>query len=69
MTTIQKKPRIGQVNPIAHLTNEDLEAIALELDEIRQSVIDSRGESDARYIRKVIKGITTLDQVVRETSV
>ena len=27
MTTIQKKPRIGQVNPIAHLTNEDLEAI------------------------------------------
>ena len=26
MTTIQKKPRIGQVNPIAHLTNDDLEA-------------------------------------------
>ena len=55
MTTIQKKPRIGQVNPIAHLTNDDLELIAKELDDIRQSVIDSRGESDARYIRRVIK--------------
>src|SRR3954464_5584032 len=55
MTTIQKKPRIGQVNPIAHLTQEDLELIAKELDDIRRSVIDTRGESDARYIRKVIK--------------
>jgi linoleoyl-CoA desaturase len=55
MTTIQKKPRIGQVNPIAHLSPEDLEQIARELDDIRQSVIDSRGESDARYIRRVIK--------------
>ena len=55
MTTIQKKPRIGQVNPIAHLTDDDLEAIAKELDDIRQSVIDTRGESDARYIRRVIK--------------
>ena len=55
MTTIQKKPRIGQVNPIAHLDAEDLELIAKELDEIRQSVIDTRGERDARYIRRVIK--------------
>jgi linoleoyl-CoA desaturase len=61
MTTIQKKPRIGQVNPIAHLTTEDLEAIARELDEIRQSVVDSRGESDARYIRKVIKTQRSLE--------
>jgi NADPH-dependent stearoyl-CoA 9-desaturase len=55
MTTIQKKPTIGQVNPIAHLTTEDIELIAKELDDIRQSVIDSRGESDARYIRRVIR--------------
>jgi len=55
MTTIQKKPRIGQVNPIAHLDDEDLELIAKELDDIRQSVIDTRGERDARYIRRVIK--------------
>jgi fatty acid desaturase len=55
MTTIQKKPRIGQVNPIAHLSDEDLEAMAVELDAIRQSIIDTRGERDARYIRRVIK--------------
>jgi NADPH-dependent stearoyl-CoA 9-desaturase len=55
MTTIQKKPAIGQVNPIAHLDAEDLELIAKELDDIRRSVIDTRGERDARYIRRVIK--------------
>ena len=55
MTTIQKKAAIGQTNPIAHLTAEDIDQIAQELDEIRQSVIDTRGESDARYIRRMIK--------------
>jgi fatty acid desaturase len=55
MTTIQKKPRIGQTNPIAHLSGEDLELIAKELDDIRRSVIETRGERDARYIRKVIR--------------
>jgi fatty acid desaturase len=50
MTVLQKK----SVNPIEHLTPEDIELIGKELDEIRQGVIDSRGESDARYIRKVI---------------
>jgi NADPH-dependent stearoyl-CoA 9-desaturase len=50
MTVIQKKPD----NPIAHLTPEDIEQIAVELDAIRQEVIDSRGAADAAYIRKVI---------------
>ncbi|SFO31497.1 linoleoyl-CoA desaturase [Geodermatophilus obscurus] len=50
MTVLQKKSD----NPIEHLTPEDIELIGKELDDIRQSVIDSRGESDARYIRKVI---------------
>jgi len=50
MTVLQKKSD----NPIEHLTAEDIELIGKELDDIRQSVIDSRGESDARYIRKVI---------------
>ena len=36
MTTIQKKPD----NPIAHLTPEDIEMLGIELDAIRQSVID-----------------------------
>ncbi len=55
MTTIQKKATIGQTNPIAHLSPEDIELIAKELDDIRRSVIDTRGERDARYIRRVIK--------------
>ncbi|TFV57293.1 acyl-CoA desaturase [Geodermatophilus sp. DF01-2] len=50
MTALQKK----DVNPIAHLTPEDIELIGKELDEIRQGVVDSRGEADARYIRRVI---------------
>ena len=55
MTTIQKKATIGQTNPIAHLSPEDIELIAKELDAIRAAVIDTRGERDARYIRRVIK--------------
>jgi NADPH-dependent stearoyl-CoA 9-desaturase len=50
MTVLQKKAD----NPIEHLTAEDIELIGKELDDIRQSVIDTRGEDDARYIRKVI---------------
>ncbi|QIX28344.1 acyl-CoA desaturase [Nocardioides sp. JQ2195] len=50
MTTITRKPE----NPTAHLTPEDIEQIGIELDAIRQDVIDSRGASDAAYIRKVV---------------
>jgi NADPH-dependent stearoyl-CoA 9-desaturase len=50
MTAIQKKSD----NPIAHLTPEDIEQIGVELDAIRQEVIDTRGARDAAYIRKVI---------------
>ncbi|MGY1640390.1 fatty acid desaturase family protein [Geodermatophilus sp. SYSU D00703] len=50
MTVLQKKA----VNPIGHLTADDIELIGKELDEIRQEVIDSRGEADAAYIRRVI---------------
>ncbi len=50
MTAIQKKP----VSPVAHLTPEDVEQIGIELDAIRQDVIDSRGERDAAYIHRVI---------------
>jgi fatty acid desaturase len=51
MTTIQKKT----VDPTAHLTAEDVELLGKELDAIRQEILDTRGESDARYIRRVIK--------------
>jgi fatty acid desaturase len=50
MTTLTRKPE----NPIAHLTLEDIEQIGVELDTIRQDVLDSRGASDAAYIRKVV---------------
>ncbi len=51
MTAIQNKDD----NPIAHLTAQDIERIGEELDQIRQTVLDSRGEADAAYIRKMIK--------------
>ncbi|WP_067502016.1 acyl-CoA desaturase [Actinoplanes sp. TFC3] len=51
MTTIQHK----KSNPIAHLTPEDIEAIGVELDAIRDEVMGSRGAKDAAYIRRVIK--------------
>ncbi|SBT41249.1 fatty acid desaturase family protein [Micromonospora narathiwatensis] len=57
MTAIQNKA----VNPIAHLTAEDIEIIGKELDAIRDRVIADRGERDARYIRRVIKTQRTLE--------
>src|SRR3712207_1654980 len=51
MTVLQKKT---DDNPIAHLTDEDIETLGKELDEIRQEILDDRGERDAAYIRKVI---------------
>jgi fatty acid desaturase len=50
MTVIQKKSH----NPIAHLAPEDIELLGKQLDAIRQGVLDTRGEDDARYIRTVI---------------
>ncbi|MCW2738084.1 MAG: desA3 2, partial [Nocardioides sp.] len=55
MTTIQKKSALpGQSSPVAHLTEADIEQIGVELDAIRQDVLDSRGAGDAAYIRKLI---------------
>ena len=50
MTTIQKQAQ----SPIAHLTEADIEQIGIELDAIRQEILDSRGADDAAYIRKLI---------------
>jgi fatty acid desaturase len=50
MTTVQNK----STNPVAHLSPEDIEQIGIELDAIRQDVLDSRGASDAAYIRRMI---------------
>ncbi|CCH80412.1 Stearoyl-CoA 9-desaturase [Nostocoides japonicum T1-X7] len=45
----------GKPNPAAHLSPEQIEGIGRELDALRQEVMDSRGERDAAYIRRVIK--------------
>ena len=50
MTTLQRK----EVNPIAHLSAEDIEQIGRELDAIRDEVLAARGEKDAKYIRRMI---------------
>ena len=50
MTVMQKKDH----DPTAHLTPADIEQLAVELDAIRASVVESRGERDPAYVRKVI---------------
>ncbi|HJQ05159.1 MAG TPA: acyl-CoA desaturase [Nocardioides sp.] len=50
MTTVTQKAD----NPIAHLTEDDIAEIGRRLDAIRQSVIDTRGEQDAAYIRGMV---------------
>ena len=57
MTVMQKKPH----NPIGHLTPEDVEEIGRRLDAIRAEVVESRGERDASYIRRVIDVQRTLE--------
>src|SRR3712207_4248833 len=57
MTVMQKK----ELNPVAHLTPEDIENLAEELEAIRQRVLEERGEQDAAYIRKVIATQRTLE--------
>ena len=57
MTALDNK--IG--SPIGHLTPEDIEQIGVELDAMRQSVIDTRGADDAAYIRKVISAQRKLE--------
>jgi len=51
VTTLQRK----NVNPVAHLSSDDIEAIGRELDAIRDELVASRGERDAAYIRRVIR--------------
>ena len=52
---------ITDVPAFAHLTDADIESLAVELDAIRQDIEDSRGERDARYIRRTIAAQRTLE--------
>ncbi|MFI0433866.1 MAG: fatty acid desaturase family protein [Candidatus Nanopelagicales bacterium] len=57
MTALQNKP----TNPVAHLTEADVDEIGRRLDQIRADVIESRGADDAAYIRRVIDAQRTLE--------
>jgi linoleoyl-CoA desaturase len=61
MTVIQKRDD----NPVAHLTEADIEAIGRELDALREEVFASLGEADAAYIRRVIKAQRLLEMGAR----
>ncbi|GBE65650.1 NADPH-dependent stearoyl-CoA 9-desaturase [Mycobacterium sp. MFM001] len=52
---------IADIDVFAHLTDTDIENLATELDAIRQDIEDSRGERDARYIRRTIAFQRTLE--------
>jgi len=46
---------ITDLKEYAHLTTEDVEQLARELDAIRADIEESRGERDSRYIRRSIQ--------------
>jgi len=52
---------ITDVPAFAHLSEADIESLAVELDAIRQDIEDSRGERDSRYIRRTIAGQRALE--------
>jgi NADPH-dependent stearoyl-CoA 9-desaturase len=58
---------ITDVPAFAHLTDADIESLAVELDTIRQDIEDSLGERDARYIRRTIAGQRALEVAGRLT--
>ncbi|GAA5145310.1 acyl-CoA desaturase [Nocardioides marinquilinus] len=57
MTALQRK----RENPIAHLSDDDVERLGAELDRLREEVLASRGERDAAYIRRVIRAHRALE--------
>jgi len=61
MTALQNK----QLDPIAHLSHEDIEELGRELDAIRSRVMDSRCADDAAYIRRVIEVQRSLELASR----
>src|SRR5271168_3078407 len=46
---------ITDIKQYAHLTEADVEELARELDAIRTDIEESRGERDARYVRRAIQ--------------
>ena len=51
VTAVQKRSD----HPLQHLSDAEVDDLAAELDELREAVLESRGASDAAYIRRVIR--------------
>lgn len=56
---------ITDIPAFVHLTDADIENLAVELDAIRLDIEDSRGERDARYIRRTIAAQRALEVAAR----
>ncbi|MEU7140051.1 fatty acid desaturase [Nocardia sp. NPDC046473] len=56
---------ITDIQAFAHLTAADIETLGQELDSIRRSVEQSRGERDAKYIRRTIAAQRALEMAGR----
>jgi NADPH-dependent stearoyl-CoA 9-desaturase len=56
---------VNDIPVFAHLTDIDIENLAVELDAIRRDIEDSLGERDARYIRRTIAAQRALEVVGR----
>jgi NADPH-dependent stearoyl-CoA 9-desaturase len=52
---------ISDVPAFAHLTDADIESLAVELDAIRRDIEDSLGARDAKYIRRTIAAQRALE--------
>ena len=52
---------ITDIEAFAHLTDADIDALAIELDAIRTDIEDALGESDARYIHRTIAAQRSLE--------
>jgi fatty acid desaturase len=52
---------ITDVPAFTHLTDADIESLAVELDAIRLDIEESRGECDSRYIRRTIAAQRALE--------
>src|ERR1700735_5525745 len=52
---------ISDLDVFAHLTDADIENLAVELDTIRQDIEAPRGERNSRYIRRTIAAQRALE--------
>ena len=56
---------IKDVPEFAHLSEDDVESLGAELEQIRQDIIGSLGERDAAYIRNTIRFQRGLEMAAR----